>query len=164
MKEQIKPNSPDNMRQELSAKGVRLVDISKERGKEKLMGISEFAEKLSKYQLKDFLFSEEPYYDLMEYSRAQPGLFEQFSSVLMETAGLSVPKETFEHYEKEIAGKIALYREEYIPMLTEAASILDYISLVEKDPKTSDKVSVLPLMCGSGKSTALTKKIIELPV
>ena len=54
---------------------------------------------------------------------------------------------------------ISHYRDAILPNFTEAVNILEYIDKVEADPETVDKVSVLPLLCGSGKSTAITKKM-----
>ncbi len=148
--------------QAAEAGAVRIVDVAGERARPRLMGVEEFAERLSKYDLYHYLHKDDPYYDLLEFSRAQPGLFDQFASVLMDSAKAHVQAGDRTRYKKHITDKIALIREVYLPNLTEAANILDFINMVENDPETADKVSVLPLMCGSGKSTAITLKIKEV--
>ena len=152
--------SNDMKRQDLAKKGIRLVDIGGER-KKKLMGVQEFAEKLSGYTLADY-FRAQPYYDLLEFSRAYPGQFEQFASILMDSAKSQMSARDNSSYERHVAAEIDFYREVYLPLFSEATSILDFINLVEKDRVTADKVSVMPLMCGSGKTSAITKKIIDV--
>ncbi|MBR2661981.1 MAG: hypothetical protein IKE15_11410 [Clostridia bacterium] len=146
----------------VEAGNYRLVDIAGERKKDKLIGVEEFADRLSKYTLDDYLHSDQPYYDLLECSRAQPGLFDQLAEVLIDTAKQQMHAKNKYPYTKKVKEKISFTREVHLPDLAEASSILDYINQVEADPETADKVSVLPLMCGSGKSTAITLKIKEV--
>ena len=141
---------------------IRTIDIDGERAKPKLVGVEEFAEILGGYTLQDYLHTDTPYYDLLECSRAYPGLFEQFASVLMDCAKAQMNARDNTPYEEYVAGQIAVIRDVYLPDATEAVSILDFIDKVEADDDTADKVSVLPLMCGSGKSTAITLKIKEV--
>lgn len=153
---------PEFIAQNAAAGAVRTIDIDEERAKPKLMGVEEFAEILSRYTLQDYLHTDAPYYDLFECSRAYPGLFEQFASVLMDCAKAQMNARDNTPYEEYVARQIAVIRDVYLPDATEAVSILDFIDKVEADDDTADKVSVLPLMCGSGKSTAITLKIKEV--
>lgn len=148
--------------QNVEAGNYQLVDIAGERDKDKLMSVEEFAERISRYTLRDYLHTDKPYNDLLECSRAQPGLFEQFAAVLMDSAKAQMNARDNTPYEEYVARQIAVIRDAFLPDLTEATSILDFINIVESDPETADKVSVLPLMCGSGKSTAITLKIKEV--
>ncbi len=148
--------------QHAKAGAVQTIDVAGERKKDKLIGVEEFADRLSKYTLDDYLHSDQPYYDLLECSRAQPGLFDQLAEVLKDTAKQQMHAKNNYPYTKKVKEKISFTREVHLPDLVEASSILDYINQVEADPETADKVSVLPLMCGSGKSTAITLKIKEV--
>ena len=152
----------DLIAQDAAAGNYRTVDIAAERKKATLTDQEVFAEKLSLYTLKDYLQSDDPYLDLLQYSRGQVGLFEQLAYVLMDTAKEQMHAKNNSPYNKKIKEKIAFTKDIYLADLTEATSILDYINKVEADPETADKVSVLPLMCGTGKSTAITLKIKEV--
>ena len=65
----------------------QVIDIGTERKKPLYMGVEEFAESLHKrFSTKDYFTSDDPYNFLVEKSRAQPGLFDQFAAVLKEEA------------------------------------------------------------------------------
>lgn len=138
--------------QNVEAGNFRTVDIVGERQKAKLMGVEEFADKLSGYRLSDYLNTEKPYYDLLEFSRAQPGLFEQFAAVLTGTAKSRMRVQNTAPYEKTVADNIAFYRNVLLPDLTEAASILDFINIVENDPETADQVKTVLFVLPSGET------------
>ena len=137
-------------------------DVDGERNKKTLMTEDEFAEKLRGYTMEDFSEGDNPYWDLLLYSRLYPGLYEQFSEVLIDVAKSLMTTQQLTFLPQGIRARIDAFKEDYFDEMTETTDILDYINKVEKDPETIDKVSVLPLMCGSGKSTAVTKKIIEV--
>jgi len=147
--------------QNAAAGNYRTVDVAAEREKEKLTDPEAFAERLSRYTLKDYLHTDDPYFDLLQYSRGQVGLFEQLAEVLMDAAKLQMQAKNNSPYKKKIAEKVAFTKDVYLSDLVEATSILDLINKVAADPETADQVSILPLMCGSGKSTAITLKIKE---
>lgn len=135
---------------------IERIDLSSERAKP-VPTIPAFKEKLSQYSAASYhgLFGG-PYDDLLDVCRYQVGLFDQFKEILKDDAlvkGVS---------EKEIDDTLAVFKAAYLDNLAEAKDILDFIDKVEADPDTFDKVSVLPLMCGSGKSTAITLKIKEV--
>lgn len=142
-------------------KGVRVIDVAGERNKPVYMSDEEFEEKLSRYTLEDYLHSDEPYYDLIEVSRGQVGLYDQYANILMDAVR---SKTTSRHYIQLVADEVDYNRWVFIQGTRETNSILSFISKVETDTDTADKVSVLPLVCGSGKSTSITlliKQVIE---
>ena len=101
---------PEFIAQNAATGNFRTVDIAGERRRERLMSVEEFAEKLSGYKLSDYLNTEKPYDDLLEFSRAQPGLFEQFASVLTDTAKSLMRARNTEPYEKTVADSIIFGR------------------------------------------------------
>ena len=147
--------------------GIRVIDVAGEREKPVFMSDEEFSKKLSDYTLKDFLYSEEPYYVLVEVSRGQVGLYDQLATDVINTVRALCENEGIKkHFSdgilKQVADKIDFNKCVFILGTEETNSILGFISEVEADADTADKVSVLPLMCGSGKSTAITLKIKEV--
>ena len=133
----------------------RIIDIGEERKKPQFVTLAEYAEIAEQYTENDLLNSEKPYWDLIEIARNQTGLFAQYSNILLSRAGENPI------LRKHIADRIDIGRL-IIEVTDETNNILGYINRVEADEKTKDKVSVLPLLCGSGKSTAITMKIKEV--
>lgn len=147
-------------------KKMPIIDLGIERSRPVFMSIDEFAAKIEKYSIDDFLNSDElsevsPYRDLLEASRAQVGLYDQYAAVL-----LSIVKQKTEDRVtiSNIQEKIDFEKMVYILGDHEANSIIGYINKVVRDKENADKVSVLPLMCGAGKSTALSIFILNTVV
>lgn len=159
-----KPGIPaaEFIAQNAEAGNYHLIDIAAERGKGTFVSQEQFAERLSKYTLDDYFHTEKPYCDLLECSRGQAGLYDQLSYVLLDMAKRQMHAKDSSLYERDIAAEIAFYKQVHLPDLSEAISILDMIDKVEADPETADMVSVLPLLCGSGKTSAITLKIKEV--
>lgn len=63
---------------------------------------------------------------------------------------------------KLVEDSVELYRYIYVESAGEANDILSAIKCVAQDKEHADKVSVLSIPCGSGKSTALTRLIGEV--
>ena len=144
------------------AGNYQTVDVAGEREKDKYIGLEEFASKLSLYKLADYLHSDQPYDDLIRYSCGQVGLFDQLAEVLKDMAEQQMHAKNNTPHKRKVADRIAFTKDIYLADLTEVNSILDFINMVEADPDTAEQVSVLPLMCGSGKSTAITLKIKQV--
>lgn len=154
----------------------KVVDIGAERQKPVFTGVQEFTDKIKGYSLHDYYNTEKPYWDLVETSRAQVGLFDQYAAAMLAQIRklLKIPdqdKDTpqtpdqkyarEESILKHIADEIESYKYIHILGCNEANSIVRYIKEVEDNVDCVGLVSVLPLMCGAGKSTALTLLIKE---
>ena len=95
---------------------IPTIDLGAERRNLVFMSIDEFAAKINEYGIDAFLNSNElseasPYRDLLEASRAQVGLYDQYSAVL-----LSIVKQKTEDktVHSKVAEKLELERMVYI--------------------------------------------------
>lgn len=122
------------------------------------MSPDEFATILQKYSIDDFINKEgKPYQELMNASQARMGMFEQYQAVLLNYVhGICKDKDIIKAiYERLSIGWTVLYNQDI------SNNIDSYITIVQQDETKTDKVSVLPLICGSGKSTALSFRVIN---
>ena len=94
-------------------------------------------------------------YHLPETTRRSVSLYDQLEEVTCQC----LMKYGFD--EQSIRHCIRSFREEYYSQYSLDKGILDKIISISRDEKYKDKASVLPLMCGSGKSTAITCLIIR---
>lgn len=119
----------------------------------------EYAETLQKYSVCDFIDPKEiPYQALIEAAQDRIGLFDQYSSVLLNfVTKISNEDENIINIvqSKLAVGRTIVYNRDLKNI------IFHYIDVVKNDETKADKVSVLPLICGSGKSTALTMRTIN---
>lgn len=114
--------------------------------------LAAFAQHLAGFSREDY-YEDEPYDLLVRSSQFAFNQYDQFASVLLKAAHAA-------GVEKGIAeASVQMYREIYMEMPGEASSILSAIQAAATDEAHKDKVSVLSIPCGSGKSTALTKLI-----
>lgn len=138
----------------------RTTDFEEERKKPVFMTIDEFSAKIEGYSIDDYYSrDEDPYYDLLEASRRQVGLYDQYTAVMLD----SVKRKSDDNKDiiSYVSRKIEQKKWEYLLGTNEPNTVIEYIDAVCKDTDNADKVSVLPLMCGSGKSTALTFQIMN---
>ena len=134
---------------------TKLIDLAEEQ-KKPIMAVQDYAKELEGNSFGDYLSSSSPVYErLLEVSHYQPGLFSQFAAALRADA---IKKGHKAAYIDSILNWTKIGN---ISFTGRDTDVLDYIHAVASDTKTADKVSVLPLLCGSGKSTALTMLIKE---
>lgn len=122
------------------------------------MKIDEFTEKLQSYSIDDFVnAAEKPYEMLIEAAEWKIGLFKQYSAIMLKHVEDQTKDNKIISYVKGKIGigEMMIYNRDFTNIISE------YINTVAIDKDTSDKVSVLPLLCGSGKSTALTLHVIN---
>ncbi len=130
---------------------------------EELTNVHEFEEDI-KRQLEDKRFQDDDdsddtldgvMYSLVEASAGSITTYDLLAKVLKQSLL------EFGYQEKRINNLIWNYRCRYLSENKIADEIKEYIKKIKEDASVKDKVSVLPLMCGTGKSTAITKLIIE---
>lgn len=111
---------------------------------------------LAPYSVDDYQGLGGPYEKLVEASHYQNALFDQLAVILCDDAvSKGCPR-------WQVDDTIAAIKQIYLDGIVESTTILELIDKVEADTANSDKVSVMPLMCGSGKSNAITFKIKEV--
>lgn len=121
------------------------------------MSIEEFVENLKEFNIDDFMNSDDPYFTLLDAAMYQTGLFRQYSAVMLDfirkeygqNISIRRVKEKIDDFE------VILYNTDL------SNSIVLAVRTTKEDEEHANKVSVLPLMCGSGKSTALTLIVIN---
>lgn len=134
---------------------IKLIEPSEEL-KKPMLPVQEYAKELEGNTFGDYYSSRSPVYErLLEVSHYQPGLYSQYAAVLRADAIKKGHKAAY------IDGILNWTKIGNISFTGRDSDILDCIHAVASDSKTADKVSVLPLLCGSGKSTALTMLIQE---
>ena len=122
------------------------------------MRIDEFTEKLQNYSIDDFVnAAEKPYEMLMEAAEYKIGLFKQYSAIMLKhVSDHTADNKIINSVKRKLGiGEMIINNRDFTNIISE------YINTVANDKDTSDKVSVLPLLCGSGKSTALTMCVIN---
>lgn len=119
-------------------------------------GINAFRLKIQQFSKDDYMESIQPYGTLLFAADRKVVYYDQFSAVLKEDAlSKGVDPELIDE-------RIEFYKYEYLIPDDYGIPILTLINKVAADPKTMNKVSVIPLMCGAGKSTAISHKIAEV--
>lgn len=117
--------------------------------------LAAFKEQLDTFTCEDY-YGDAPYDLLVHSSQFAWNQYDQFASVLIKAA----------HTVGVEAGvaedAVKMYRDIFIGMTGEATDILSAIKSAATDTEHKDKVSVLSIPCGSGKSTALTKLIYDV--
>ena len=111
-----------------------------------------FTEAVQGFTCEDY-YKDEPYDLLVRSSQYSWNQFDQYASVLIAAAveaGMD---------EQLVRDSVSLYRLLYIETPHEANDILSAIQQAAQDKEHADKVSVLSIPCGSGKSNALTQLI-----
>ena len=119
--------------------------------------IEQFAQEIRNYDVGDFINSEEPYRIAFCSAQGKIGLFSAYSAEILKVVN---EKTLDKRIVSKVEGKIGTYETMLINQ-DFANSIVLSIDIAKNDKDTADKVSVLPLMCGSGKSTALTMYIMN---
>ena len=117
--------------------------------------VAAFAEALKGFSQEDYC-GDAPYDLLVRSSQYAWNQFDQFAAVLINAAVKTGMEE------KDVREAVALFRYLYVESAGEASDILSAIKLAAEDKDHADKVSVLGIPCGSGKSTALTRLIREV--
>lgn len=120
-----------------------------------MAALTVFKEQLDAFTCEDY-YGDAPYDLLARSSQFSWNQYDQFASVLLkaaQTAGV----------EDGIAeAAVGMYRDIFIGMTGEANDILSAIKAAAANEEYKDKVSVLSIPCGSGKSTALTRLIYDV--
>lgn len=134
---------------------IKLIELSEEQ-KKSIMPVQEYAKELEGNTFGDYYSNRSPVYErLLEVSHYQPGLYSQYAAALRADAIKKGHKAAY------IDGVLNWIKIGNLSITGSDSDILDCIHAVASDSRTADKVSVLPLLCGSGKSTALTMLIQE---
>ena len=113
------------------------------------VAISELDETEEVYTIESILF------ELLNTVKGSPSLFAQLSGITRECLI------EYGFYEEIIDSGINNIRRHYINDHSIDKLILNYIVSISRDESHKDDVSVLPLICGAGKSTAITALIIR---
>lgn len=117
--------------------------------------LAAFKEQLDTFTCEDY-YGDSPYDLLVHSSQFAWNQYDQFASVLIKAAhAVGVEAGIAED-------AVKMYRDIFIGMTGEATNILSAIKSAAADTEHKDKVSVLSIPCGSGKSTALTKLIYDV--
>jgi len=119
-------------------------------------GISEFRDKLSCFTGEHYIGSHKPYVFLLCASRSKVVYYDQFSEVLVEDA---VQKGADQDH---VRAQINHVKHNLLLPENYGIPILELINNIYDDTQNRSKVSVVPLMCGAGKSTAISYKIKEV--
>ena len=107
------------------------------------------SEQLSLFTREDY-YGDAPYDLLVRSSQFSWNQYDQFAAVLLKAA-LAVGADA-----EVVRNTIGMYRDIYMTMPGDDNDILSVIRAAVQDEANVDKVSVLSIPCGSGKSTALT--------
>lgn len=119
-------------------------------------GILAFRDKIRRFGKEDYEESIQPYGTLLFAANRKVVYYDQFSAVLKEDAlSKGVDPETIDE-------RIEFFKYEYLIPEDYGIPILNLINRIASDQNTLHQVSVVPLMCGAGKSTAISYKIAEV--
>lgn len=133
---------------------VEVVSIADEQAAV-MANLISFTEAVQAFTCEDY-YKDEPYDLLVRSSQYSWNQFDQFAAVLI-AAAVKAGME-----ERLVRDSVSLYRLLYIETPHDANDILSAIQHAAQDKEHADKVSVLSIPCGSGKSTALTRLISEV--
>lgn len=133
---------------------VEVISIADEQSAA-MANLISFTEAVQAFTCEDY-YKDEPYDLLVRSSQYSWNQFDQFAAVLI-AAAVKAGME-----ERLVRDSVSLYRLLYIETPHEANDILSAIQHAAQDKEHADKVSVLSIPCGSGKSTALTRLISEV--
>ena len=117
--------------------------------------LATFTEQLSSFTREDY-YGDAPYDLLVRSSQFAWNQYDQFAAILIKAAHASGVKIGVAE------AAVQMYRDIFIGMTGDANDILSAIQVAAADEEQKDKVSVLSIPCGSGKSTALTKLIYDV--
>ncbi len=123
----------------------------------KHQSIAQFTKGLQKYNIDDFVNSDEPYHELLNISQDKIGRFNSYSAALM---NFIQQKTKDERVTDSVNTRLTVCLEMLLKKDVRN-NISSYIKATKNDVGAEGKVSVLPLLCGSGKSTALTIYVLE---
>ena len=133
---------------------VEVISIADEQAAA-MANLISFTEAVQAFTCEDY-YKDEPYDLLVRSSQYSWNQFDQFAAVLI-AAAVKTGME-----ERLVRDSVSLYRLLYIETPHDANDILSAIQHAAQDKEYADKVSVLSIPCGSGKSTALTRLISEV--
>lgn len=133
---------------------VEVVSIADEKAAA-MANLLAFTEAVQGFTCEDY-YKDEPYDLLVRSSQYSWNQFDQFAAVLIAAAVKAGMDEQL------VRDSVSLYRLLYIESPHEANDILSAIQHAAQDKEHADRVSVLSIPCGSGKSTALTRLIGEV--
>lgn len=133
---------------------VEVISIADEQAAA-MANLISFTEAVQAFTCEDY-YKDEPYDLLVRSSQYSWNQFDQFAAVLI-AAAVKTGME-----ERLVRDSVSLYRLLYIETPHDANDILSAIQHAAQDKEHADKVSVLSIPCGSGKSTALTRLISEV--
>lgn len=139
------------------------------------ISLQEFIQKIETYDINAFLDSDDPngppperdpYDDLVNASGYQAGLFDQYAAAMLNVVKKKctekgINKATEDYIEQTLKFYIQFKKYSEVIFIDNTNDIMKYIKKVASDPAKKDQVSILPLICGSGKSTTLTKLVLE---
>ena len=141
--------------QDLAPDGLHKTISIKDEQAAPMADLAAFKEQIDTFTCEDY-YGDAPYDLLVHSSQFAWNQYDQFASILIKAA----------HTVGVEAGvaedAVKMYRDIFIGMTGEATDILTAIKSVATDTEYKDKVSVLSIPCGSGKSTALTKLIYDV--
>lgn len=145
----------ENDRKGLAPEGqLEIISIAAEQAAP-MADLAAFKKTLDAFCCEDY-YGDKPYDLLVRSSQFSWNQYDQFASVLIKAAhAVGVEKGIAET-------SVQMYRDIFIEMASDANDILSAIQAAAADEEQKDKVSVLSIPCGSGKSTALTKLIYDV--
>jgi len=145
----------DNDRKGLTPEGqIKIISIASEQTAP-MADLATFAKALDAFCREDY-YGDKPYDLLVRSSQFSWNQYDQFAAVLIKAAHAA-------EVEDGVAeAAVKMYRDIFIEMAGDANDILSAIQASAADEEQKDRVSVLSIPCGSGKSTALTKLIYDV--
>ena len=117
--------------------------------------LAAFTKQLAEFTCDDY-YEDEPYDLLVRSSQFAWNQYDQFAAVLLKAAHAAGVEDGIAE------AAVQMYRDIYLGMTGDASSILSAIQAAAEDEENREKVSVLSIPCGSGKSTALTRLIYDV--
>ena len=145
----------DNDRKGLTPEGqIKIISIASEQTAP-MADLATFAKALDAFCREDY-YGDKPYDLLVRSSQFSWNQYDQFAAVLINAAHAA-------EVEDGVAeAAVKMYRDIFIEIAGDANDILSAIQAASADEEQKDRVSVLSIPCGSGKSTALTKLIYDV--
>ena len=164
-KDTVSDNTLDSMDEGL------FLELIKKARKHDPISLEAFIREIQQYDICDFLnpngtldnapIKGDPYNFLLEATGYRVGLFNQYAAEMLKI----VQNKTDDAEELEYIKQQILFRKlSDVPFTDETNDIVQYIEKIESETNNTEKVSVLPLICGSGKSSALTRLIRQTVV
>ena len=117
--------------------------------------LQDFEALMAQYGKVDY-FTMEPFWQLVMHSQFAVGQYDQFAHALRRAAAA-------QHADSDMVEEsLRMFRQMFFNQADSLDSICEAIRRAAEDKEHADKVSVLCLPCGAGKSTALTKLIYDV--